>query len=68
MSRYDLPKKIPDKYYGLLLQILMLENKKEREKRQKRRPKKRMREKERRDNVTILFPHLCFKVAPWSSW
>ena len=27
MSRYDLPKKIPDKYYGLLLQILMLENK-----------------------------------------
>ena len=29
----------------------------------KRRPKK-MREKERRDNVTILFPHLCFKVAP----
>lgn len=30
MSRYDLPKKIPDKYYGLLLQILMLENKKER--------------------------------------
>ena len=24
--------------------------------------------KERRDNVTILFPHLCFKVAPWSSW
>ena len=26
--------------------------------------KKMMREKERRDNVTILFPHLCFKVAP----
>ena len=25
---------------------------------------KKMREKERRDNVTILFPHLCFKVAP----
>ena len=23
-----------------------------------------MREKERRDNVTILLPHLCFKVAP----
>ena len=29
--------------------------------------KKIMREKERKDNVTILFPHLCFKVAPWSS-
>ena len=26
--------------------------------------KKKMREKERRDNVTILLPHLCFKVAP----
>ena len=26
-----------------------------------------MREKERRDNGTILLPHLCFKVAPWSS-
>ena len=25
---------------------------------------KKMREKERRDNVTILLPHLCFKVAP----
>ena len=32
----------------------------------KRRPKKnkKMREKERRDNATILLPHLCFKVAP----
>ena len=29
--------------------------------------KKKMREKERRDNVIILFPHLCFKVAPLSS-
>ena len=27
-----------------------------------------MGEKERRDNVTILFPHLCFKVAPCSSY
>ena len=25
---------------------------------------KKMREKKRRDNATILFPHLCFKVAP----
>ena len=24
---------------------------------------KKMREKERRDNATILLPHLCFKVA-----
>ena len=24
----------------------------------------KLREKERRDNVTILLPHLCFKVAP----
>jgi len=29
-----------------------------------RRPNKKMREKERRDNAIILFPHLCFKVAP----
>ena len=36
--------------------------KKEAIKRRKR-PQK-MREKERRDNVTILLPHLCFKVAP----
>ena len=27
-----------------------------------------MREKERRGNITILLPHLCFKVAPRSSW
>ena len=27
-------------------------------------PNKKMREKERRDNATILLPHLCFKVAP----
>ena len=29
---------------------------------------KKKREKERRDNVTILLPHLCFKVAPCSSY
>ena len=29
---------------------------------------KKMREKERRGNVTILLPHLCFKVAPCSSY
>ena len=27
-------------------------------------PNKKKREKERRDNATILLPHLCFKVAP----
>ena len=27
-----------------------------------------MREKERRDNVTIILPHLCFRVAPCSSY
>ena len=48
---------------------MRLRTKKERKKRPKkeRRPKKqkqKMREKERRDNATILFPHLCFKVAP----
>ena len=26
--------------------------------------KEKMREKERRGNVTILLPHLCFRVAP----
>ena len=31
-------------------------------------PTKKMREKERRDNVTILLPHLCFRVAPCSSY
>ena len=29
---------------------------------------KKMREKERRGSATILFPHLCFKVAPCSSY
>ena len=28
-----------------------------------KRPNKKMREKERRDNVTILLPHLCFRIA-----
>ena len=27
-----------------------------------------MREKERRGNVTILLPHLCFRIAPCSSY
>ena len=29
---------------------------------------KKMRGKERRGNVTILLPHLCFRVAPCSSY
>ena len=46
---------------------LRTKNKKKRKKRgHKKRegPNKKMREKERRDNVTILLPHLGFKVAP----
>ena len=30
--------------------------------------KEKMREKEKRGNVTILLPHLCFRVAPYSSY
>jgi len=37
---------------------------KKREKGHKKEKAQKMREKERRDNATILFPHLCFKVAP----
>ena len=47
---------------------MRLRTKKKKEKRPKEKmkegPNKKMREKERRDNATILFPHLCFKVAP----
>ena len=39
-------------------------NKNEAIKKKRKGPNKKKREKERRDNVTILFPHLCFKVAP----
>ena len=50
---------------------LRTKRKKEKDKRPKKegpnKKKKKMREKERRDNVTILLPHLCFKVAPRSS-
>ena len=42
-----------------------IETKKEAiKKKREKGPNKKMREKERRDNVTILLPHLCFKVAP----
>jgi len=44
---------------------MRLRTKKEkRPKKERKGPNKKMREKERRDNVTILLPHLCFKVAP----
>ena len=43
---------------------LRTKKKKEAKKKRKGPNKKMMREKERRDNVTILLPHLCFKVAP----
>ena len=43
-------------------------NKKAKREKKGRGPKKekrgKMREKERRDNVAILLPHSCFKVAP----
>ena len=57
---------------GTRLRMKKNKNKRERpkkEKAQKRKEKnKKMREKERRGNVTILFPHLCFRVAPCSSY
>ena len=34
------------------------------EKGHKKEKAQKMREKERRDNATILLPHSCFKVAP----
>ena len=33
----------------------------------RREPKKKKKKKKKRGNVTILYPHLCFKVAPCSS-
>ena len=40
------------------------EKKKGKAKEKKKKKMEKMREKERRDNATILLPHLCFKVAP----
>ena len=42
--------------------------KKEKAQKKRKKENKKMREKERRGNVTILLPHLCFKVAPCSSY
>jgi len=46
---------------GMRLRTL---KKRERPNKKRERPNKKMREKERRDNATISFPHLCFKIAP----
>ena len=58
---------------GMRLRTKKIKKKRERPKKEKAQKKRKaikkenaqkMREKERRDNVTILLPHLCFKVAP----
>ena len=41
-----------------------LQKRKEAKKRKEKEKPQKMREKERRDNATILLPHLCFKIAP----
>ena len=48
---------------GMRLRTKIKKIKEAKKGKKERRPQK-MREKERRDNATILFPHLCFKVAP----
>ena len=52
---------------GMRLRTKKIKKEKKKKGQKKRRPKK-MREKERRGNVTILLPHLCFKLAPCSSY
>jgi hypothetical protein len=47
---------------------LRTKKKKKKEKGQKKEKAQKMIEKERRDNATILLPHLCFRVAPCSSY
>ena len=47
---------------GMRLRTKKEEEKKEAIKKEKKAQIKKMGEKERRDNVTILLPHLCFKV------
>ena len=49
---------------GMSLQTKKIEEAKEAPKKRPKKLGQKMREKERRDNVTILLPHLCFKVAP----
>ena len=49
---------------GMRLRTKKREKKEAIKKEKRPKIKKMMREKERRDNVTILLPHLCFKVAP----
>ena len=52
------PQKSGDEVHDIVL--------KKREKKEKN--ERKMREKERRGNATILLPHVCFKVAPCSSY
>ena len=53
---------------GMRLQTKNRKQRKKRPKKEKAQKNKKMREKERRGNATILLPHLCFKVAPCSSY
>ena len=49
---------------GMRLRTKNKKKEKRGHKKKRKGPNKKMREKERMDNVTILLPHLCFKVAP----
>ena len=46
------------------LQIIKEASEAQIKKKRPKMPTKKNERKERRDNATILFPHLCFKVAP----
>ena len=50
------------------LQKIKEAKKREGPKKEKIKKNKKMREKERMGNITILLPHLCFRVAPCSSY
>ena len=50
-------------YYFPISQDETPDEKKEAIKKGEKAQTKKMREKERRDNATILLPHVCFKVA-----
>ena len=52
---------------GMRLRTKKKKKKKRGHKKREKAQIKKMREKERRDNATILLPHLLFKVAPWYS-
>ena len=60
---------IPSQVGMSLRTLKKIKEDKEAQRKQERpkKPNKKMRERERRGNGTILFPHMCFNVAPWSS-